>query len=164
MIRPTLIAVAAIVTLTLSNSQAQAQNFISQTHPIPGTTNYTHADAMKVLGSPAQHRGNSTFPMQDTTGTSNRWDTIWERGSDAQSRNYQRQQLNYRTTANYNQRYQPQYNNNAYNAAQLQQSIQQFAYALQQVRQQRLMRMQQQQQYYQQPTGQPGYRFGGYYR
>ncbi len=162
MIRPTLIALAAFV--TLSNSQAQAQNFISQTHPIPGTTNYTHADAMKVLGSPAQHRGNSTFPMRDTTGTSNRWDTIWERGNDAQARNYQRQQLNYRTTANYNQRYQPQYNN-AYNAAQLQQSIQQFAYAVQQLRQQRLMRMQQQQQqYYQRPAVQPGYRFGGYYR
>lgn len=128
----TLLALVASITFAAT---ASAQNFTPQTFE-PNNRGSSHADAMRALGPPAQHRGNQGMPMVDTlpqytrpAGGFNDFNIQW-RGNTI----FTPQQR----TNNYN--YQPY--NSQFNAAQLQSSIQNFQRAVQQVRANR-----QQQQY-----------------
>ena len=141
-----------ILALFSFSADVSAQNFIPQTRAIPGAGYGTHADAMRVLGPAASHRGNQGLPTRDTFGgqapqrvqlqqpmsngsTGWRGNTIWNRG-DAGGNSSFGQPWRGNTIFNpgaRNYNYQPQ----QFDAARLQQSIQQFSNALQQVRQNR---------------------------
>lgn len=141
-IRNITLALTALVTSVCLAATASAQNFIPVEY---GPENYggTHADAMRVLGAPAPHRGNEGLPMVDTYSSqpNNNMGIPWR--GDTIFTPEQR-------TSYYN--YQPY--NGQFNTAQLQASIQNFQRAVQQVRanrqyqQQLYWQQQQQQQYY----------------
>lgn len=143
---------ALVAVLSVVAGEATAQTFIPQTYAIPGDTNYRMTDSQgrSIIGR-AQNSGNMGLPTRDTYGSgrgSSGWNsstgfgqrrdangaaidwrgnTIYRRGSDSpQARQYQYRWANQRG-------YAP-----GVDTAQLQQSIQQFSQAVQQLRQQRL--------------------------
>ena len=140
----TIITIAALaVSVTVANN-VDAQ-FISQTHAIPGDTNYSMYDSKgrRGVGAPTAP---SYIDRYSTINTPElrRAGSTGNMGLPMQDRIPQQANTNF-SYKNYN------YQMNPYQAQQLQQSIQNFARAVQQVRQQRM-----------QNYNYGGYNYGGY--